>query len=115
MLFVSLLQGFTNADAGHATKVLKKLGLEDCFERIISFDTLNPSDGISPPDYKNGDEIFDFCEYTRRPDTGMVLPKTPIICKPFEDAYEKAFELADIDPQRTVREIFIPSSIHIIL
>ncbi|XP_058748632.1 uncharacterized protein C24B11.05-like [Vicia villosa] len=93
---------FTNADAGHAKRVLKRLGLEDCFERIISFDTLNPSDGISPPNYKNSDEIFDFCEYTRRPDSDMVLPKTPIICKPFENAYEKAFELANIDPQRTL-------------
>jgi putative hydrolase of the HAD superfamily len=33
----------------------------------------------------------------------MVLPKTPVVCKPFEDAFEKAFKLADIDPQRTVR------------
>ncbi|CAK8576075.1 unnamed protein product [Lathyrus sativus] len=94
--------GFTNADAGHAIRVLKRLGLEDCFERVISFDTLNSFDDISPPDGKDGNEIFDFCEYTRRPDSGMVLPKTPVICKPFDNAFEKAFKLADIDPQRTL-------------
>ncbi|MCI00086.1 ripening-related hydrolase-like protein, partial [Trifolium medium] len=32
----------------------------------------------------------------------MVLPETPVVCKPFEDAFEKAFKLADIDPQRTL-------------
>jgi putative hydrolase of the HAD superfamily len=97
------LQLFTNADTGHAIRVLQRLGLEDCFERIISFDTLNSLDSTNPPNDKDGCEIFDFCEYTRRPDSDMVLPKTPVVCKPFEDAFEKAFKLADIDPQRTVR------------
>jgi putative hydrolase of the HAD superfamily len=97
------LQLFTNADTGHAIRVLQRLGLEDCFERIISFDTLNSLDSTNPPNDKDGCEIFDLCEYTRRPDSDMVLPKTPVVCKPFEDAFEKAFKLADIDPQRTVR------------
>jgi len=112
-LFVSLLQLFTNADTGHAIRVLKRLGLEDCFERIISFDTLNSSDSIIPSNEneKVGSEIFDFCEYTRRPDSDTVLPKTPVVCKPFEDAFEKAFKLADIDPQRTVRVHIFPSLI----
>ena len=35
-------QIFTNADKVHAVKVLNKLGLEDCFEGIICFETLNP-------------------------------------------------------------------------
>lgn len=93
---------FTNADTGHASRVLKRLGLEDCFERVISFDTLNSSDSIIPSNEKVGSEIFDFCEYTSRPDSDTVLPKTPVVCKPFEDAFEKAFKLADIDPQRTL-------------
>ncbi|XP_004507175.1 uncharacterized protein C24B11.05-like [Cicer arietinum] len=91
---------FTNADTGHAIRVLQRLGLEDCFERIISFDTLNSVD--NPPNDKDGSAIFDFCKYTRQPDSDMVLPKTPVVCKPFEDAFEKAFKLADIDPQRTL-------------
>nr|GMC69349.1 suppressor of disruption of TFIIS [Ipomoea batatas] len=34
---------FTNADKIHAIKVLRILGLEDCFEGIICFETLNPT------------------------------------------------------------------------
>nr|GLL36982.1 suppressor of disruption of TFIIS [Ipomoea trifida] len=34
---------FTNADKVHAIKVLRILGLEDCFEGIICFETLNPT------------------------------------------------------------------------
>ncbi|GAB2255077.1 hypothetical protein Droror1_Dr00008855 [Drosera rotundifolia] len=30
------------------------------------------------------------------------LPKTPVVCKPFEDAYEEAFKLQEIDPERTL-------------
>ncbi|KAG5231592.1 suppressor of disruption of TFIIS [Salix suchowensis] len=33
---------FTNADKAHASEVLKRIGLEDCFEGIICFETLNP-------------------------------------------------------------------------
>ncbi|XP_061368470.1 uncharacterized protein LOC133311431 isoform X2 [Gastrolobium bilobum] len=100
---------FTNADACHAVRALHSLGLEDCFERIISFETLNSSKNTNPPDDKDGSEsrpitarIFDFCEYMRRPNSDMVLPRTPVVCKPFEDAFETVFKLADIDPQRTV-------------
>ena len=39
----------------------------------------------------------------------MVLPRTPVVCKPFDDAFENAFKLADIDPQRTVRIWTLPS------
>ncbi|KAI5390439.1 hypothetical protein KIW84_075672 [Lathyrus oleraceus] len=98
---MAALRGFTNADTGHAIRVLKRLGLEDCFERIISFDTLNSLDDIRPPDDKNDEEIFDFWKYTRRPDSDMVLPKTRVICTPFDNAFEEVFKLADIDPQRT--------------
>ncbi|XP_020214635.1 uncharacterized protein C24B11.05 [Cajanus cajan] len=96
---------FTNADTNHAVRALKSLGLEDCFERIISFDTLNPSNNTNPPCEKDGSEyagIFDFCEHIQRPESDMILPKTPVVCKPFEDAFENAFKLADIDPQRTL-------------
>ncbi|CAL1399094.1 unnamed protein product [Linum trigynum] len=34
---------FTNADKVHALKALSRLGLEDCFEGIICFETLNPT------------------------------------------------------------------------
>ncbi|KAK7257820.1 hypothetical protein RIF29_32069 [Crotalaria pallida] len=100
---------FTNADDAHAARVLHRLGLEDCFDTIISFDTLNSSNNTNPSNDKDGSEskpvsavISDFLEYTRNPGSDIVLPKTPVVCKPFEDAFEKVFKIADIDPQRTL-------------
>ncbi|MED6181595.1 hypothetical protein PIB30_020690 [Stylosanthes scabra] len=90
---------FTNADHSHAVRALQRLGLEDCFEIIISFDALNPSNKASKP---VSTEIFDFYEYVSHPDPDVTLPKTPVVCKPFEDAFEKVFEIADIDPKRTL-------------
>ncbi|TKY48403.1 hypothetical protein E2542_SST25821 [Spatholobus suberectus] len=100
---------FTNSDQAHASRVLHRLGLEDCFERIISFETLNSSNKMNTPDNEDGSEykpsstgIFDFYEYIRRPDSDIVLPRTPVVCKPFKDAFVKVFNMADIDPQRTL-------------
>ncbi|GAB4860127.1 hypothetical protein Ancab_011605 [Ancistrocladus abbreviatus] len=33
----------TNSDKGHTSKVLERLGLDDCFDGIICFETLNPT------------------------------------------------------------------------
>ncbi|ESW04046.1 hypothetical protein PHAVU_011G062900 [Phaseolus vulgaris] len=101
---------FTNADSKHAISALEILGLEDCFERIISFDSLNPSNCTNPSNDKDDSEsrpttttgVLDICERMSQHDSDMVLPKTPLICKPFDDAFEYAFKLADIDPQRTL-------------
>ncbi|XVE59282.1 hypothetical protein DITRI_Ditri05aG0033400 [Diplodiscus trichospermus] len=41
---------FSNGDKVHVAKVLRKLGLEDCFEMIISFETLNPTNGTNTSD-----------------------------------------------------------------
>jgi len=75
--------------------------LKDCFEKVISFETLNSSneDGSKP----SSTGIFDFYEYIQRPDSDVVLPRTPVVCKPSQDAFEKVFSMADIDPRRTVR------------
>lgn len=100
---------FTNADKAHASRVLSRLGLEDCFERIISFETLNDAanKGNDPVD---GDdrEVFDFDEYTTRPDADLVPPRTPVVCKPFEEAFEQVFKIAGISPQKT---LFLDDSI----
>lgn len=91
---------FTNADKNHATEALRRLGLEDCFEGIICFETLNqPADVESTPDTAN---VFDIIEHSYRPVPGVELPKSPIICKPSEDAIDKALKIANIDPQRTI-------------
>ncbi|KAL7169893.1 hypothetical protein ACSBR2_034857 [Camellia fascicularis] len=108
---------FTNADRVHAAKVLSKLGLEDCFEGIICFETLNPihknttsddEDDIEfvgstlSPTTTNCDQIFDIVGHFSQPNPGSILPKTPIICKPSEHAIERALKIANISPQRTL-------------
>lgn len=90
---------FTNGDKDHAAKALKRLGLEDCFEGIICFETLN-----SPIESKviTKDNIFDIVKYSLNPDPSVELPKTPIICKPSEYAFECALKIANIDPKRAI-------------
>lgn len=89
---------FTNADKVHAAKVLSRLGLEDCFEGIICFESLND------PNYElcGASDLFDIFEHSARPVAGAKLPKTPVLCKPSESAMELALKLASIDPQRAI-------------
>ncbi|WCJ22579.1 Haloacid dehalogenase-like hydrolase (HAD) superfamily protein [Euphorbia peplus] len=70
---------FTNADKVHAAEVLKRLGMEDCFEGIICFETLNP-----PVNDKS------------------CCSKTGILCKPALNAFEAAIRIANVDPRRTI-------------
>jgi putative hydrolase of the HAD superfamily len=73
---------FSNGDEVHVRKALKRLDIEDCFEKIISFETLNP-------------KINDSCD-------ADYLPEIPVICKPTEIAFEKAFEIAQLNPNTTL-------------
>ncbi|KAJ6841882.1 uncharacterized protein M6B38_304460 [Iris pallida] len=92
---------FTNADKTHATEALRRLGLEDCFEGIICFETLNqPAEAESST--RDTADFFDIIEHSYRTTPGVELPKTPIICKPSEFAIEHALKIANIDPQRTM-------------
>ncbi|KAL0344530.1 UNVERIFIED_CONTAM: putative protein C24B11.05 [Sesamum radiatum] len=110
---------FTNADRVHAVKVLRRLGLEDCFEGIICFETLNPTHKSTASDDEddvvflgsrqssrasNGSpEIFDIIGHFAQPKAeSSGLPKTPIVCKPSESAIERALKIANIDPHRTL-------------
>lgn len=70
---------FTNSDRNHAKKVLERLGLEDCFDDIICFETLNPN-------------IF----RSKRPD------EFPVVLKPSIDAIKIAIDFAGTDPRRTL-------------
>ena len=63
----------------HATEVLGRLGLEDCFEKIICFETMNPN----------------LPKATR-------LNEFPILLKPSMDAMRIALDVADVDPRRTL-------------
>ncbi|XWS43732.1 hypothetical protein CRYUN_Cryun16bG0128900 [Craigia yunnanensis] len=109
---------FTNADKVHAAKALSKLGLEDCFEGVICFETLNPThkntvsddeDDIellgtaaAVSDIPSSPEIFDIIGHFAQRKPGATLPKTTIVCKPQESAIERALKIAKINPQRTL-------------
>ncbi|KAG6437162.1 hypothetical protein SASPL_102073 [Salvia splendens] len=110
---------FTNADKVHAIIALNRLGLEDCFEGIICFETLNPTHKSIASDDEDDTEfigstqsstavngssgVFDIIGYFSQPDAEPSgLPKTPIVCKPSESAIEKALKIASIDPHRTL-------------
>nr|POE93794.1 uncharacterized protein c24b11.05 [Quercus suber] len=69
---------FTNSDRAHAVKVLDRLGLKDCFEQILCFETMNPN----LPNSTRPDEI-------------------PVLLKPSMDAMKIALDVADVDPRRT--------------
>ncbi|CAN1304266.1 Uncharacterized protein C24B11.05 [Linum perenne] len=88
---------FTNADKVHAVKALNKLGLEDCFEGIICFETLNPIHKTNA-----SDDIHDIVGHFAKPNPDSQLPKSPIICKPSEAAIELALKIANINPHTTL-------------
>jgi len=94
---------FTNGDKRHAARVLSRMGLEDCFEGIICFETLNlPEDSSSSDDADAKTEIFDILGHFSRADSSGELPKSPILCKPSEEVMIQALKIAKIDPQRTI-------------
>ncbi|KAL2488906.1 Haloacid dehalogenase-like hydrolase (HAD) superfamily protein [Forsythia ovata] len=76
---------FSNGNEAHVAKVLSRLGLEDCFDDIICFETLNTT---------HRDNV--------KPESDFDVLKTPIVCKPFENAFEQAFKIAKINPQKTL-------------
>ncbi|KAK4423527.1 hypothetical protein Salat_1935500 [Sesamum alatum] len=67
---------FTNADEAHVARVLSRLGLEDCFQGVICFETLNP------PAYKSN--------------------AAQILCKPSVEAMRAAVRIANVDPKKTM-------------
>lgn len=78
-------QIFTNADKAHAHQVLERLGLEDCFEGIICFETLNPPPALAA-------------------DTDDALHlQSRVLCKPSPEAFDAAFDVANINPDKTVK------------
>ncbi|KAJ4891451.1 Haloacid dehalogenase-like hydrolase (HAD) superfamily protein [Raphanus sativus] len=78
---------FTNSDRNHAMKVLERLGLEDCFEEIICFETMNPN--LFGP--------------TTRPD------EHPVVLKPSLTAMDVCIRIANVDPRRAV---FLDDNVH---
>jgi putative hydrolase of the HAD superfamily len=91
-------QIFTNGDMVHAVRALQKLGLEDCFEGIICFETLN----APCPPYDGEPKIFDIAGHFARNGSADELPKTPVLCKPNVDAMEEALRIANVNPHKAV-------------
>lgn len=107
---------FTNADKAHAIKVLSRLGLEDCFEGIICFETLNPPTGLNIEDNKKNGSLssnptehgfFSGC-YSESDDVKDCdgasdgEAKFRILCKPSVEAMEAAIKIASVDPKKTL-------------
>ncbi|KAK7293036.1 hypothetical protein RJT34_15897 [Clitoria ternatea] len=106
---------FTNIGKIHAIKALSRLGLKDCFEGIIYFETLNlihkstvfdDEDDIefmgsrrTNSTISNGTDtiqIFDIIGHFAQPNPNAVLTKTPILCKPSENAIELALKITNL-------------------
>ncbi|KAK1279846.1 hypothetical protein QJS04_geneDACA004729 [Acorus gramineus] len=88
---------FTNADKVHAAQVLSRLGLEDCFEGVICFETLNPP--IESESNDDGEQVF-FSD--SESDIDPPKSRSNIVCKPSLEAMEAAIRIANIDPKKTV-------------
>lgn len=59
--------------------MLDRLGLKDCFEQILCFETMNPN-----------------LPNSTRPN------EFPVLLKPSMDAMKIALDVADVDPRRTL-------------
>ncbi|KAF8668859.1 hypothetical protein HU200_052062 [Digitaria exilis] len=92
---------FTNSDKAHAARVLEKLGLEDCFEGIICFETLNPTTEQDANEQKNADEA-DTDGGSREGSDDSNPPRKGILCKPSLESMEAVIEIAKLDAKRTV-------------
>ncbi|KAI3772313.1 hypothetical protein L6452_03495 [Arctium lappa] len=84
---------FSNANEAHVAEVLHRLGLEDCFDDVICFESLNPPNQTTDADDTPKSRVIE---------SGDQLPKSPIVCKPFENAFEQAFKMANINPHKTM-------------
>ncbi|GLU07139.1 hypothetical protein SLE2022_241070 [Rubroshorea leprosula] len=98
---------FTNADKAHALAVLSRLGLEDCFEGIICFETLNPA--LEQADYMDAiDDNANLAgaegelDMTGSTDANSVSSRSRILCKPAVEAIEAAIRIANVDPKKTL-------------
>ncbi|XP_031378913.1 uncharacterized protein C24B11.05 isoform X2 [Punica granatum] len=97
---------FTNADKDHVAKVLSRLGLEDCFEGVICFETLNPSPEPADDLLDHNDEKISFPgdDMDSNSDSGSngLSSKSRILCKPSVEAMEAAIRIANVDPSKTI-------------
>ncbi|KAJ0539969.1 putative pyridoxal phosphatase [Helianthus annuus] len=87
---------FSNANEAHVAEVLGRLGLGDCFDDVICFESLNSKTQTANTSKSDNEPVG-------------LLPKSPIACKPSENAFQQAFKMANINPRKT---LFFDNSIH---
>ncbi|KAJ0569152.1 putative pyridoxal phosphatase [Helianthus annuus] len=87
---------FSNANEAHVAEVLGRLGLEDCFDDVICFETLNTQNQTTDAPIPTTSVVGDSLE-----PVGLV-PTSPIVCKPSENAFQLAFKMANINPHETL-------------
>ncbi|KAG8079597.1 hypothetical protein GUJ93_ZPchr0007g5239 [Zizania palustris] len=92
---------FTNSDKAHAATVLKKLGLEDCFEGVICFETLNPSSAEEHGQERDREDS-DETDGGSSADSDSPACHKRILCKPSLESMEAVIEIAKLDPKKTV-------------
>ncbi|KAJ0740915.1 putative pyridoxal phosphatase [Helianthus annuus] len=80
---------FSNANEAHVAEVLGRLGLGDCFDDVICFESLNPKTQTANASKSDNEPVG-------------LLPKSPIVCKPSENAFQQAFKMANINPHKTL-------------
>lgn len=90
---------FTNSDKVHAEEVLRRLGLQDCFEGVICFETLNPPPAMpEDPMALSGEPSSDVDDLYGSDGR----PKSPILCKPTIESMEAAIRIANVNPNKTI-------------
>ncbi|MFS7893418.1 putative pyridoxal phosphatase [Helianthus anomalus] len=80
---------FSNANKAHVAEVLGRLGLGDCFDDVICFESLNHKTQTVNASKSDNEPVG-------------LLPKSPIVCKPSENAFQQAFKMASINPHKTL-------------
>lgn len=79
--------------------------MEDCFEGVICFETLNPpplelDDCMDMPD---GDAILAGDSLAVDAVGLSFSSKSRVLCKPSVEAIEAAIQIANVDPKKTVK------------
>jgi len=84
--------------------VLNRLGLIECFDSVICFETLNPPDHTDNPVLAWGNSLNK--EGCNQVESGC-FNKTQILCKPSVEAIEAAIQIANVDPRKTVQSNYM--------
>ncbi|KAL6636592.1 hypothetical protein ACP70R_024164 [Stipagrostis hirtigluma subsp. patula] len=97
---------FTNSDKAHVEEVLRRLGLQGCFDGVICFETLNPPALPCNRVCKSQNCML----FIDEPSPNLIdlnesdgfRPKSPLVCKPSNEAMEAAIRIANVNPNKTI-------------